>query len=154
MSHSITYKDIDFGGINYGLVVVSRPIQRLPAPRVAIDQYAQRDGAAMQGATFDARRLSLACAVTSPTVEDLPTRITNIMVALATSQASAGDLIIQMDPTRVYTNARLLNAIDSETAARMEQFNLEFACDPWPEAASAATLTGNISATGTTTVII
>lgn len=152
MSHGFTFKGYDLSGPEYGLAVVSPRIQRLPQPRVAVDEFAQADGASTQGSTFGPRYLTLECAITAPTQADRITQMNNVIAVLALSQESPGDLEIHMVPGIVYKNARLVSAIDSDVSARMERFSLVFVCDPWPEASDATVGSGSTNASGTTSL--
>jgi len=152
MSHGLTYHDVDLSGENYGVYVVSANIQRMPQPRVNIDEYAQADGGAVQGSTFGLRRIGLDCVLVASTVANRATQITNVLGVLNLTQGGGGDLIIQMFPDRIYKNARITNAIDAEVSGRMEKFQLQFVCDPWPESATVDEETGGISGTGVTTL--
>lgn len=152
MSHGITYKGYDLSGPEYGLVVVSPVIQRLPQPRVAVDEFAQADGASTQGTTFGPRYLTLECAISAPTMVDKITRVENVISVLALSQEGPGDLEIHMLPGKVFKNARLTSAIDSTISARLERFSLTFVCASWPEATEPVVATGAANAGGVTSL--
>lgn len=150
LGNSFTFKGIDFGGENYGVYVVGEDYPHLPRPRVSIDQYAQADGAATQGSTFEPRAIALECKLVAGAVENRQTQLDNVAAALATSQVGPGNLTIDLIPGKVFTNARLLSSLDSRMAARMETFSLEFIADAFPSATEETELEANNNAGGIT----
>jgi hypothetical protein len=153
---SFNFKGIDYGGASYGVYVNLVEMPRMPRPRVAIDGYAQRSGAATQGATFDESRLVLQCGIKATSTANLETLLTNVVAALSASQYEGpGTLILNSHATKAWRDARLVSGLDGVLAYTGEQFQLEFLlADPWAAATTATELAGAISDTGTTTVII
>jgi hypothetical protein len=151
--HSFTYRDVDFGGENYGVYVVGKTYPQMPRPRVNIDEFAQGDGGVMQGSTFGHRRIALECKLVASTLENRAIQIDNVVTALVLSQTNgAADLAIDLFPGKLFTGARLVSDITVNLSARMETFTLEFVCDPWPSAVEVTEGSGNNSGTGTTTL--
>jgi len=149
--HSFTYKGVDFGGENYRVTVVGQNYERLPRPRLAVDEYAQADGAAFQGSTYGPRTINLDCRLVSVTEADKETYIENLLTVLALSQSDGGgDLTIDAIPNKVFTGARLQSGVEAALSARMEAFTLQFIADPWTSATE-ATDTGDVAVSGTGT---
>jgi phage-related protein len=154
--HSFTYHGFDFGGENYGVTVIGAEYERLPQPRLAVDEYAQRDGASFQGSTYGPRRIALECRLVGSTEANRRVQLDNVLGVLNLSQAQGGgDLTIDAIPGKVFTGARLQSAVDSQLSARLESFTLQFVADPWPTAGE-STSTGDVavSGSGTTTVTL
>lgn len=153
MSYSFTYQDIDFGGENYRVYVTGTNYQQMPEPRVNVDRYAQADGAAIQGSTFNARRIALRCQLVASDATNRATQMDNVVAALVVSQATGpGDLSIDQFPGKLFTNAKLLSDITAAVYARMEEFTLEFICDSWPSATDATEGDGSNAAGGITSI--
>jgi hypothetical protein len=146
---SFTYQSTDFGGASYNVYVTGAGHQRMPQPRVNIDAYAQADGAAVQGSTYDPASISIECKLVGATAAARVTQMNNFIGKLSLSQSVGGsNLSIDMLPGNVWTNARLTSDISAIVRARMEAFTLTFTADSWPAAASESEL-GDTSASGT-----
>lgn len=130
--YSFTYKGVDFGDIR--CYIVGEVFQRMPQPRVNIHEFAQGDGGVTQGVSFSMRRIRLVVKMTAEP-DDRESQMTTLINVLALSQAEGpGDLSIDMFPGKLYKNAKLVSDLSSSVRATMEEFTLEFVCDPWPVA--------------------
>lgn len=149
---SFTFKGVDFGGGSYNVYVKTASLPRLPRPRVAIHNYAQADGVATQGATFDEVSITLECAITASTTANVETAVANTIAQLAATQEGPGALVLDSHPTKQWT-ARLVSGLTGDLALNGERFTLEFLCtSPWPVATSSTNVTGNIAGGGVTTI--
>lgn len=132
---SFEFRGVDFA--DYGVYVVSRRWPRLPEPRVDVRRFAQADGGATQGNSFEMRSIALECAMVATNEANRNTQAANVAAALANTQLGMGPLVIDYFPTLQF-NARLVKGVDVELAQAGELFSLEFLADPWPTAISAS----------------
>lgn len=147
--NSFTYKGYDFGGENFRCYVVGPVYQRMPEPRVNVHQFAQADGGVTQGGSFGMRQIRLAIKLVAPTPADRVTQLENVVGVLRLSQSEGpGDLSIDLFPGRLFKNAKLTSDLMSTLSGRMEEFTLEFICDPWPVASSATEVAGIAATNG------
>lgn len=148
--NSFTYKNYDFGGENFRCYVVGPVYQRMPEPRVNVHQFAQADGGVTQGGSFGMRQIRLVIKLVAPTPADRVTQLENVVGVLRLSQSEGpGDLSIDLFPGRLFKNAKLTSDLMSSLSGRLEEFTLEFICDPWPVASSATEVEGISMTSGT-----
>lgn len=136
---SFTFKSIDYGDASYNVYARVQDFPRMARPRVASDNYAQADGVATQGSTFDDIRMVIDCAVTGTSVANVETLMSNVIGQLAKSQEGPGSLILDSHPTKQYT-ARLVSPVMGRLGLNGETFQLEFILtSPWASATTATT---------------
>lgn len=139
MSNSLTYNAVDFGGANYLYTVTENAFIRPPQPRVIRDRYAQADGEAAQGATFEALTGVVRGLVCATSFANLKTQRNNLASALAVGQEGVKALTFDAVSGKSW-QARVL-AMDwyDETPVTIGLAITFYAPDPWPLATSATT---------------
>lgn len=131
--HSFSYKGVDFTSLR--CYVVGDVFQRMPQPRVNQHDFAQGDGGVTQGVSFGMRNIRLQIRMTALDETERESNMAGLLTQLVKSQGEGpGDLQIDMFPGKLYTNAKLVSDVTASVRATMEDYTLEFVCDPWPVA--------------------
>lgn len=150
MANSMTFNSVDLGGTNYKFVVEENRFLDPPQPRVNRDSLAMADGEAAQGSTYAARVGVVAGTVYATSFANLKTQIANIEAALSGGQTGAKITTFDSLSGKQFRTRPVSVVWTNQTAVTIDLAITFLAPDPWAEATSATTVTGNTDGDGGT----